>query len=949
MLRVNVGRSLSASHFATARNSNQTQPVQTTTPDHGSSSDDRPDSIMKNLVIHTVLVALAVPAVAEAQHVAMDVRHRAMLKSYCYDCHDADTQEGRVRLDDLPFTIDDIRTAERWQKILNVLNAGEMPPDGEKLLPNAEKTDFLDDLANTMVAARKLLAGQKGTITMRRLNRREYQNTLRELLGVEVPVGELPSDTGSGHFDTVGSNLFMSANQFEQYLALGEKALGLAFDRELAAAEERLWRYETEAISEKVAKHVEWQIDAKTRAEKWVEGVEEAAARPENAEIVAKLREQVNNHESNFRRLWKQIPGAPSPESFGFETVENNADKAHAALRAYWLPYHQYYLQQPAIDTGMYLAIPTEHPSILENGAITFLLPWSYPSGVKWPGGNYIIRVRAAATDQAPPDRRFLEFGVNPRGSQALSVHEVTGTMDEPQIIEIPFKFGSSATERADRTLYIRERGTHDHYLVTRRLQHEGAKELEIGIGRSYALWIDWLEIERVPDAGRATPLGLAALDVPLDVKSKATAPAIEAVRASFERFATEAFRGREPEPEFIDGLVCNYEVRLKAGDHPVEALKKSLAIVLSSPMFLYLAEPSPDNIRRPLTDIELATRLSYFLWGSQPDLELRRLAEQGQLTNTKVLVAQTTRLLDDPRSRRFSDSFTYQWLGLDRLDFFQVNLQKHPRFHNATKLEARNEIYETVDHLLRENLSIRNLLRSDFVIINAVLAEYYGIEDVTGDHFRPVPLTPDSPRGGLLGMAAVSLMGGNGEETSPVERGAWVLRKLLNDPPPPAPANIPQIARLAGKVLTTRERLSAHQEEAQCASCHRRIDPIGMGLENFDAVGAWRTENTYVVKDDSGKPVAGQEKTWKIDPAGRLHDGPAFSNYFELRDILASRQDDFARGIAKGLIEYALGRPVGFHDDALVASVVDQAKEKDHAFREFIHAIVQSETFHTR
>ena len=370
---------------------------------------------------------------------------------------------------------------------------------------------------------------------------------------------------------------------------------------------------------------------------------------------------------------------------------------------------------------------------------------------------------------------------------------------------------------------------------------------------------------------------------------------------------------------------------------------------MLSSPMFLYLAEPSLENKQRPLTDIELATRLSYFLWGSQPDVELRRLAEQKKLTDPKVLAAQTTRLLDDARSKQFSDSFTYQWLGLDRLDFFQVNLQKHPRFHNATKLQARKEIYETVDYLLRENLSIRNLLRSDFVVIDAVLAEYYGIEGVTGDDFRPVTVAPDSPRGGLLGMAAVSLMGGNGEETSPVERGAWVLRKLLNDPPPPAPANIPQIARLAGKVLTTRERLSAHQEEAQCASCHRRIDPIGMGLENFDAVGAWRTENTYIVKDDSGKPVAGKEKTWKIDPAGQFHDGPAFKDYFELRDILVSRQDDFARGVAEGLIEYALGRPVGFHDDALVATVVDQAKEKDYAFREFIHAIVRSKAFHTR
>jgi len=317
---------------------------------------------------------------AETPTVTMPAEHRALLESHCTKCHNADKQKGRVRLDDLPFTIDGIVTAERWQKILDALNSGEMPPEDEEQILDTAKANFLDDLANTMVAARKLLADQKGAITMRRLNRREYQNTIRELLGAEIPVGELPSDTGSGNYDTVGANLFMSSNQFEQYLSLGRKALDAAFARELAATEERYWRYETEAISEKVAETVESQIEAKARAEKWVKEVEKAAAKPENAEIVAKLRAEVDNNEGKFRRLWKQIPGAPAPESFGFQTKENNADKANRALGAYWLPYHQYYLEQPAIDTGMYLALQTEHPSKLENGAITFLVGWSAPS-----------------------------------------------------------------------------------------------------------------------------------------------------------------------------------------------------------------------------------------------------------------------------------------------------------------------------------------------------------------------------------------------------------------------------------------------------------------------------------------------------------------------------------------------------------------------------------------
>ena len=894
---------------------------------------------------------LASMAIAnEVPTVAMPVEHRAMLEAHCFKCHNAEKQKGRVRLDDLPFEIGNVETAERWQKILNALNSGEMPPEDEDPLPNDVKTEFLDQLSNVLVTVRDRLSDPGRSGTLRRLNRREYQNTLRELLGVEIPVGELPADTGSGNFDTVGSNLFMSANQFEQYLAIGRTALDHAFERELMKDEARYWRYETEAISQKVADHVQWRIDAKDRAERWVRAVEEAATKPDNAQVVKKLREQVDNHEERFRRLWAQIPGAPSPESFGFETKENNADKAHSARRAYWLRYHQHYLDQPHKDTGMYLAIQTEHPSVLENAAITWAVGWSAKTGGKWPSGNYVIRVRAALTGQGTPDRRFIEFGVNPRGSQALSVHEITGTMDEPQVIEIPFYFGDADAERADRTLYIREKGTHDHYLVTREILKEGAKQMVIGIGRPYAIWIDWMEMERLPDSDREVPPGLATLgSLTLDEKSKEPVPTQEVVRGALERFAKEAFRGQVPGSEFVDGLVRNYETRLARGDHYVNAVKDSLAIALASPMFLYLTEPSPAQEPRALTGIELATRLSYFLWGSPPDSQLRELAVNGELSKPDVLAAQTTRLLDDLRSRRFSDSYTYQWLGLDRLDFFQVELLKHRRFDNATKAAAREEIYETMDFLLRNNLSVRNLLRSDFVVINATMAEYYQVRGVRGDKFRRVTLGADSPRGGLLGMAAVSLMGGNGEHTSPVERGAWVLRKLLNDPPPPAPANIPQLARLAGKVLTTRERLSAHQEEAQCASCHRRIDPIGMGLENFDAVGAWRTENTYIVTDDQGKPVQGKEITWAIEPSGKLHNGPAFNDYFELREILVSRQDDFATGIAEGLVEYALGRQVGFRDQRYVDRIVAEAKKQDYSFREFIHAIVRSEEFQTR
>jgi hypothetical protein len=247
---------------------------------------------------------------------------------------------------------------------------------------------------------------------------------------------------------------------------------------------------------------------------------------------------------------------------------------------------------------------------------------------------------------------------------------------------------------------------------------------------------------------------------------------------------------------------------------------------------------------------------------------------------------------------------------------------------------------------VLRSNGSARDLLKCDYVLVNGLLATYYGIEGVSGDEFRKVALPKDSPRGGLLGMAAILAMGSNGERSSPVERGAWVLRKLLHEPPPPAPPNVPQITRLNGKPLTTRERLLAHQEEPQCASCHRTIDPIGFGLENFNAAGKWRTEDSFQALDVNGRPAKNGLKTWVIDPAAAFHKGPAFKDYFELRELIAAKPENFARGLSEALIQYALGRPFGFTDEELAANIVSCAKGKDFPLREFIVALVTSEAF---
>ena len=258
---------------------------------------------------------------------------------------------------------------------------------------------------------------------------------------------------------------------------------------------------------------------------------------------------------------------------------------------------------------------------------------------------------------------------------------------------------------------------------------------------------------------------------------------------------------------------------------------------------------------------------MAYFLWSGPPDAELLQLAEQNKLHLPEVLRQQVDRLIADPRSDEFVSGFVHQWLDMERLDFFQFDVNLYRDFDESTRAATREEVYQSFAHLLRDSKDgrIGKLLKSDYVFVNGLLATYYGIEGVTGDEFRKVKLPADSIRGGLLGMAAIHAMGSDGIDSSPVERGAWVLRHLLNDPPPPAPPNVPQISRLTDQVLTTRERLLVHQEKSQCASCHRKIDPIGFGLENFNAAGKWRTEDSYQVRDERAKAV-GKRKIWTID-----------------------------------------------------------------------------------
>ena len=611
-------------------------------------------------------------------------------------------------------------------------------------------------------------------------------------------------------------------------------------------------------------------------------------------------------------------------------------------------PTFRRYLEDPLTKHGSFLtlspankdefiALPPEHPS-----------GWQKTDHVveRLPPGNYKLRFRIGAVEGTPIKRHFVELGAVPNKEefQQLATFQITGSTDRPQIIEVPVRLSNNGP----RKFALREKRD----LKTDDARYKAAIK-KTGVGPVPALWVDWVEWEGPFESqSRLSPLqAILAEHVSNPTRERGAATGdLQQARTILTEFAQQAFRDVSPEADYIERLLAIYEARRKAGDSFDEAIRTPLSVVLASPGFLYLFEPGQEADRRQLNDRELAVRLAYFLWSAPPDAELLQLAEKNKLQVPEVLRQQVDRLIADPRSDEFVSGFVHQWLDMERLDFFQFDVKLHRDFDESTRAATRKEVYDSFAHLLRDTKDgrIGKLLKCNYVFVNGLLATYYGIEGVTGDDFRKIKLAADSPRGGLLGMAAIHAMGSDGVESSPVERGAWVLRKLLNDPPPPAPPNVPQLSRLADKPLTTREKLAAHQEEAQCASCHRKIDPIGFGLENFNAAGKWRTQARHQTTSKKGKQAA-KAKPFDIDPSGAFHKGPSFKDFYELRDLIAERQEDFARGFTEHLIEYALGRPFGFTDEDLANDIVRAAQNKEFAVSAFIHALVRTKQFKSK
>ena len=836
-----------------------------------------PRNFMKTIPIPAVIAAvIAVVLLCGTQSSAQQAmplaraRLEPFLKTHCVRCHGSEKQNGQVRFDNASWEIADNDTAQRWQDVLDQLNGGDMPPEGEKQPSNEELAAALDTLTGAVLEARRRLTDHGGEIKMRRLNRREYSNTIRDLFGFDVPPEDIPEDGEIATFDTVGSEQFFTSSHFEKYLALGKRVAFESFRFNLSP------RREIKSERTQPEKRVTQRM------------------RDDLADLDRKMEMK------NAGATWQEMGFKDEGE---MEIIFQQWDARAEVPRRY--------LQYPLVDSGVYICDVAKWVSAAMHTDIR---------------GDYIIRIHGGVQGEVDELRRIVRIWNQHRIRGTL---KIDGTPESPQTVVIRTR---QSMGRSHLSANIRENVPENTINSMRGYLNQLQGPAERTDPRA-AVWIDWIEIEG-PYYPRRRPKWEDILypDAPTGSRS----PYIwdeSRIRELIEKFAFEAFRRRTPEPDFIEALHAIYERNRAAGQTQRDALVEVMGIVLASPGFLFLQEESPSSeIRKPLTPRELAVRLSYFIWSSPPDEELYA----ADLNDPVVYSAQVDRLLADSRVQALRDGFISQWAELDRYDAITIDNRKLIHFNEGIQQDARQEVREFFGALIEENLSASNLIDSDFVMINSALAAHYGIDlpNSKNADFQKVMLPTDSPRGGLMTQTAFLTTGSNGERSSPVIRGALVMEKLLHDKPAPPPPNVPELGSASKVPKTNREMVELHQRQAVCSSCHKKMDVIGFGLENFDTTGRWR---------DTEK--VGNRQI-EIQPGGTLPDGSAFEDVRQLKAVLLKREEHVAEELVESLLAYALGRTIEFSDSDDVARIMTRTKRDGFRVRSMIREVALSSLF---
>lgn len=765
-----------------------------------------------------VLSAATALVVAGASPAAEPVR--AVVGQFCVNCHDGDTLKGGLNL--ASVVDEDVgRHPQVWEKVARRLRARQMPPAGKKRPDEAAYAAVLSQLEAALDrgAAEKPNPGR--TATVRRLTRTEYQNAVRDLLGIHIDATALlPADEASHGFDNVTVS-GLSPVLLDRYLTAAQKISRLAVGGPRKAPDGETIRVKPDVTQED-------RLDGLPVGTRGGTIIRHTFPQDGEYEIQIRLARDRNEHVEGLRES-HELQVLLDRELVKSFTVRPPADGRD----------HQ------NVDAHLTVRFPARGGP--HDLGVTFVKQSS----------------SLLETARQPYNARF-NLHRHPRTAPAVYQVSVTG----------PFGAKGPGDTPSRRRIFV------------------------------------------------TTPKN------PDDEEACAKQILSAVMRRAYRRPVGEAD---------VDRVLRLYREGRREGafDAGVEA---ALSAVLVSREFLFRVERDPPGIAPKsayrVSDLELASRLSFFLWSSIPDDELLDLAERGELRKPDVLLAQTRRMLADRRSRSLVTNFAAQWLHLRNLDSITPDGRLFPDFDDNLRRAMRRETELLFEEVVREDLSVLGLLKSDHTFLNGRLAKHYGVPHVYGPRFRRVALDPGGERGGLLRHASVLTVTSYATRTSPVLRGKWVLENLLGTPPPPPPPNVPALGdNTVSAALTVRERLAKHRANAACASCHNLIDPVGFALENFDAVGRWRT-------GEEGKPV---------DASGGSPDGSLFAGVAGLEEHLLKRPELFVGTLTEKLLTFALGRGVEPFDGPAVRNVVRSAKAADYRFSSLIEGIVTSTPFQMR
>ncbi len=801
---------------------------------------------------------------------------KSFLTSNCTTCHQGPKSPAGIDLTALPFHLDEPQPFSQWVRVHDAVNNGLMPPKSK--LPAPERAAFLKSLRTPIEAHEQHRTKTQGRSVLRRLNRYEYENTLRDLLGAPwLQLKDmLPEDGILARFNKSGQALDVSHVQMARYMETAEQALRSV----LAAAQQpenthRFYAREQKRMINRM------KYSPFNRS-------------PERATI------PILGFDAQPEVIAETAPMTVGPADPATRELEGFATPASTYVG------NEYHFDQFAAPTGgryklrfltYSLWLETVHdPETQKNRP-----RWWRPSRRKTSKGRTVEPLTIYAYNKANEKRLLGTFDVTPEpATHDLEVYLQPGEMILP-----------------DASRLVR---TRPGWVGSPDASAEGMP------GVAYR----WMEVTG-----------------PFPPPQKFTLPNTEhAIDPALRQFLARAFRRPVAESE-----VQRYRAIIDArrNNGLAEAIIAGYVAALCSPGFLYLDE-SPG----PLTGHALAARLSYFLWNAPPDAELSKLAASGAIRRPEILRAQTERLLNHPRSRDFLNAFLDYWLDLRRIGDTTPDQILYPEYYLDDLLteSALKETQLFFEELVRNNLPSANIVSSNFTMLNFHLARHYNLPTVDGVHMRKVSLPETSPRGGLLTQASILKITANGTTTSPVLRGAWIMERILGDPPPPPPPGVPAVEPDTRGATTIRQQLDKHRAIPSCAACHNKIDPTGFALENFDIFGAWRDKYRST---EEGEPVQGIGKnghaftfrlSQPVDAAGQLENGAQFQNVIELKRLLLQDERKLARNMVTQWIAYSTGAPVSFGDRAEVERILDTARKDRYGLRTLIHTIVESPLF---